>query len=538
MSLSERCIKAFPTLVVAFAFITAVDGIAYYLGEDINWDLLNYHFYNGYAYTHGVMLKDSLGTIQSYLDPFLNSFYYLLIINFSPLVVNLVIASMQSLSIIFVFILSMNVFNEISFNKRFIMSTMIASSAIFGPVFWSEIGGTMGDTLLSSGVILSLLFIVKMIQSVGHFRKQIFFIFLAGIPVGLVSGMKFTNMVYAVGIFIALSLVVVIDNHLNFKIKILFLGLFILSSSLGLVVIYGPIGWELWRHYGNPVFPYYNNIFKSPYISSVPISDSRWFPRSFLGYLEMPFRFCTIQSLSNNRLFGLEIPFKICFFAIIAVLIPLSILVNIARSSINIDTNRLVIIFMTMFMLVSFIVWEVFFSYYRYIAALEIISPLVTAILISSFFKNAMKYTSLFGIIILSISLYSIPDSNWGRKSFTSSYFGLNNTSFSKVKNSLIVVGYVPIGFVLPYFPKSDHFISASPSMAMTPKFSRIYYKTLSHWHHQVYFLGRYDSNLRSAKQHVSNISQKYKIYLQTNTCHTFPTRIFPIVLCQMSRVK
>ncbi len=163
------------SITAAALFAVLVCLIGYYMGADRNWDLQNYHFYNGYLYSHGKLITDSIATVQSYLDPLLNSFYYILISNLSPLQVNLIIVALQSLTISSVFFLSMIVFEKNSYFSKFILSLIVSTSAIFGPIFWSEIGGTMGDTLLVFPVIISIIFIVKTITTADNIKQRIIF---------------------------------------------------------------------------------------------------------------------------------------------------------------------------------------------------------------------------------------------------------------------------------------------------------------------------------------------------------------------------
>ena len=46
------------------------------MGQDANWDLLNYHLYNGFAFLHSRSARDLLPTgLQSYLNPVLDALY-------------------------------------------------------------------------------------------------------------------------------------------------------------------------------------------------------------------------------------------------------------------------------------------------------------------------------------------------------------------------------------------------------------------------------------------------------------------------------
>ena len=50
-------LKAMPWVVVAISALVACDFVVV-RGEDLNWDLLNYHYYSGYALVNGRFADD------------------------------------------------------------------------------------------------------------------------------------------------------------------------------------------------------------------------------------------------------------------------------------------------------------------------------------------------------------------------------------------------------------------------------------------------------------------------------------------------
>lgn len=531
-----------PQIAVIALFAILVCLIGFYLGADINWDLQNYHFYNGYLYLHEKLLKDSLCTVQSYLDPLLNSFYYLLITNLTPLQANMMIASLQSLSLSAIFFLSMLVFEKNNYAYKFALSIIIAISVIFGPTFYSEIGGTIGDTLLAFPVIISIILIVKtIIAKKNSLKQQMIYVAVSGIMIGFVSGLKFTNMIYAVGMFVSLAIILLIMK-LKYKEQLLILFIFSSMTALSFIAIYAPIGLLLYKHFQNPIFPYFNNIFKSPYLLPYAFHDARWFPKHFIGYFKIPFELCFryIHNTSSHNYKRMELPFRTYLFAIIFVLLPFYI-INFFKFHKFKESKLYASLFIVLFFTVSFIVWEKMFSYYRYIAVLEIIAPFTIVVMLASFFKNGFKDSKvpiIIAVLVLVVSLFSLPAPNWGREPFTNSYFGINKKVFKKYRKSLIVVGHIPIGFVLPYFPNNVEVIGLPERIdGLTKLFQKSYLHKLTNFKGNIYYLSQYSKSLSIVKEHAKFLKLKYNLKIEYNKCKKINTNIYPIAICKMIKL-
>ena len=74
--------------------------VVWQLGRSIGFDTLNYEYSTGFQQLHGFGSAFNLaGQLQTYLQPPLSLFYYLLIRHLSPLEANLAIALFESLAV-------------------------------------------------------------------------------------------------------------------------------------------------------------------------------------------------------------------------------------------------------------------------------------------------------------------------------------------------------------------------------------------------------------------------------------------------------
>ena len=516
--------------------------MAFKLGADINFDLLNYHFYDGFLFIHGRTISDSIATVQSYLTPYLAVIYYFLIMNFSPFIVNMVIATAQSFGIFLVFILSMMLLEKLELRIRIFCSFMISISVIFGPIFYSEIGGTMGDSLTAILIIASLILLIKFIDEAQKDKTNIrfaiiFLIFSASLN-GIASAIKLTNAVYAVGISISLALILLLINKINFRKKIIYLSIFVIGILTSFILAYFPIGYMLWENFKNPVFPYFNNIFHSPYASFSSVQDMRWFPKDIWGYILMPFLFIFRQvqwQPDATKWIGMEIPFRTVLFAFFAILMPIYLFLeskNLFKYKKQMDFK---ILFLAFFFLFSYLIWLKTFCYYRYIIVLEMLAPLLVFLMFYKIF-NRFNKKYFFAIFVFGISLLSLPLHNWGRiNPYPNSYFGINKSAFSTYKSSLVIVGDAPMGFLLPYFPDDDRFMGLPVRIPATRAFMNKYLSTLKDWNGNIYYLTIHNP---PDPVRFADLLRNYNLLLSYNDCNKIDTSVFPISICRLKKVE
>ena len=122
-------------------------------GQDQNWDLLNYHLYNPYALLHGLEGKNiAPAQIQSFYNPILDVPTYLFIAHLRPIVAGSVLGAVQGINLWLAYEISLVVLSSFSRRRGYklcLFAFMISLGSFFGAVNLAEIGGTMGDNIVS-----------------------------------------------------------------------------------------------------------------------------------------------------------------------------------------------------------------------------------------------------------------------------------------------------------------------------------------------------------------------------------------------------
>ena len=65
-------------LLLTIGIILISGALSLFLGQDLNFDLQNYHFYNGFAFLSSRLDTDiAPAGLQTYFNPFVDVFHYL-----------------------------------------------------------------------------------------------------------------------------------------------------------------------------------------------------------------------------------------------------------------------------------------------------------------------------------------------------------------------------------------------------------------------------------------------------------------------------
>lgn len=168
------------------------------VGKDANWDLFNYHFYNGWAAWSGLSFANMApAQLQSFFNPALDIPQYLAIAHLSPPLVGFIIGAIQGTNVFLVFA----IVRDLGRVDRTVpaMATAIGAGvvALTGPLAASELGATMGDLTLTVPVLLGVSLTVRAFRSEDR-RRAGWKIIGAGLCLGAAVGIKHTNGSYAI----------------------------------------------------------------------------------------------------------------------------------------------------------------------------------------------------------------------------------------------------------------------------------------------------------------------------------------------------
>lgn len=458
MSFATRaCLLLFP---VAYGLLA----LAY--GQDANWDLRNYHWYNAYAFLNGRYGFDLLPSQTPYFyNPLLDLPLFLLGTSASAMTTTFMLGFVQGLNFVLLFTLARRVmavpapvtvqkdgatYNDSINQHRNSWALLIAFAGLMGGGVLGELGTSFYDNIVSLGVLGTLsVLVLRLGQADEGKRVRWWKWLLAGIPVGFVSGLKLPTTLFAVGIGLAFFLYRGKMGE-RFKRSALVASGMLFGFALGL----GPWAIYLQSEFANPLFPYFNDLFLSPLAPAASARDMNFLAQG-LEKLYFPLLF-TYDPLQVGEVLWRDIKIVLVY-----VLLPLIILWRLSSDRRTAAYNKLNDLatprrtFVLLAGVFSYIVWLLMFGIYRYAIPLEMLAALLLFLSIDLLRANAYSKKMVFLGLLLACFAATIP-ANWGRVTHGQNFVLVKETYLPAGRNHMILMaGFQPYSHVLPAFPPS-----------------------------------------------------------------------------------
>jgi len=370
-------------------------------GQDAFWDVQNYHLYNAFALFHPHRHDVEIAQTQTFLNPILDIPLYLLTITFThtPQLISFIMGMPFGVLAFFALRVAFRLFGRQPHNV--IMAVIAALFGLSGTAAAGQIGLSTNEVPVAALVIAGFDFLlIAIADRAVHFKPLI----LAGLLTGLAAGAKLTATPYAIGLAAAACTVF---PPRRLPVALLTIGL---TGAIGVAATGGPWMAHLYAAYGNPIFPYDNQIFNSPWAGSWSYTDVRFFPRTKLQWLFYPFWWAR-----PNVMIVAEVNFADPRLAAIYILAPLAVLAaSLRRRLIPSPAWRAVIIFWP----VSYIFWEKLFSIYRYAIPLEIIGGMIFVGAISVLLPKKPRLAAAAACLLTAAIGAATVYPDWGHRPF------------------------------------------------------------------------------------------------------------------------
>jgi len=428
-------------------------------GKGIGWDQQNYHFYNVYAWLSGRMdYHIAPAGMHSWLSPILYVPHYWLINHFSPLVAGATFAAWAGLNFGLIYALARLALQNCSRSSAAIIALICGLVGCLDPLFVGELGSTDADGIVSLPVLAGLCAICWAGWHDRSEKQRNVAYASAGVFLGMAAGLKWTCFVYAVAATLAL---VVLWRVMQMD-RRRFLW-FAAGGILGYLPAGGYWNWLLWTRYGNPILPFWNDRFHSPWAKAIDFRDMRFIPQTIESAISYPFQwFVGLHPTSEGE-------FRLATFAFLSILIPLIAAVLLgqaisrpwrnraARQESSLTVARQPLWFLLTFAVFSYILWMRLFSIQRYLIPLALIAGLL--IWLSLDYLIQWKAAKIVAFLILSgFSIYwmQMENQSW-RVPYGTTWFGLKIPNEVLTPGTLyIMLGPGPMGYVVPFLPESS----------------------------------------------------------------------------------
>jgi hypothetical protein len=281
-----------------------------YGGKDVNWDLLNYHYYLPYELL-GMRLDQDFfaASAQSYLNPVGYLPFYLMVSHgWHSVMVSIVLAAAQSVSIGLLYLTAWELFAHLPAGERRFFSALAAALGAATGVYWMTVGGSFLDPLLVPPMLGGLLLMVRAGRHAAGRAAA------AGALFGAAAALKYSNAAYALA---ALPLSLAMPGVIGAS-RLRACLAYLSAAVLAVGILAGPWLALLWREFGNPVFPLMNGWFRSPDTLQFNMIGERFALHDASAVIAVPFRMATLDPRIYSENFAPDLRFAALLVTLLA----------------------------------------------------------------------------------------------------------------------------------------------------------------------------------------------------------------------------
>jgi hypothetical protein len=428
-------------------------------GKDMSWDLFNYHIYAPHAASHYSLASDFMGSgWVRYLNPYAHMpFYWMVTAGWHSIIISSLLAIVHSLNLFLVWQLSRRVvFSEKDSDRDWVaLSTFFAGTNI---VFLGLIGSTFSDPLLSVLVLLALLQALGAGASPGGAR-----LILAGLLVGVATGLKLTNVVFS----FALAIMVILHAS-SWKQAIRSACWISIGWCIGFLLANGYWMLGLYREFKNPFFPLLNQYFQSPDFPLDPIRHERFTPVHWYDPILFPIK--ALQHASWVYYENASPDWRFAVAAILALALGGKVLCRryIAPSRTNAEQSASIGgPAICIFFVASFCAWQATSGNARYALPLFLIIGPVCVWLASVLFKERPPLAKIVLLVVASIQGFVVMQvgnprmGGGGDSEWTGQWITFDVPQKLREKgHAFLSLGFQSHGVIAPFVHPSSRFVN------------------------------------------------------------------------------
>jgi hypothetical protein len=449
------------TIIVTSLCVAGCATYAIYAGQDGCWDQRNYHIYVVHAWLTGRTSGDvAPAQIQTWLNPFPHLLQYWLVFHVRPVAAGASMGALAGLNGTLLWMLARRFQGSASSLLVRLNAAFMVGLGLTGSMFLSFLGTTFAEYLCSPFVLGGLLCLTTIDN--GAISTSRFL--LSGLLLGAACGLKLTNLVYALGMSAAL---LVLWPLLRFRFRAMVA--YAVGGIVGFALLGGYWAAKLWLEFRNPMFPFFNGIFRSPWFEPTNFSDSRSVPQSLLTALvTYPFEWL-LGGIHPTA----EPSFRDPRFAFVAALLPLAIVaVTVSRTSTVPRTEARIEIrrfwLLMLFFGFSFIIWLKEFGIQRYALPLELLTGVVLFNSLEQILSNARARITVLALLTLFAVLWTRP-ADWEHVPYGDNWFGFTPPPRSEPSTLFVMLSWRPTSYVVPYLPQNDQYVRLGGNMPLEP---------------------------------------------------------------------
>jgi hypothetical protein len=429
----------------AFLLLTTLFWAAFVivLGKDTSWDFRNYHWYAPYAFlNHREALDVVVAHQASYYNPFLDIPYYWLAVHTHAWIALGVLGFVQGANVVPLYLIARE---GLRIADREIGAGALALLGQAGALTLSMFGTTYYDNVMSVFALsgLAVLILNRDALRDGPLGRAAAIAGLAGSITGCAFGLKLPEMPFCIGF--AAALMALGGKFKQQSVRLIAGGIggvlaFLLFSAWWMLHIKALTG--------NPLFPYFNDYWRSPLVLALPYRDLRFVPFHFWRQLFFPFLFSIDWHVADDLGYQ-DIRVLVAYCTVI----PAIAIWLLRRESRDALFDKRVTLPLFAFAAVSYFVWLRFFAIYRYIILLEMLAPTLIVAAVSLYPLQRRSRYLILGALCFAILVTARSDF-LERAPVEDPYIQVALPPIPHPdKTMVLMTGDEPMGFIAPSLP-------------------------------------------------------------------------------------
>jgi hypothetical protein len=424
-------------------------------GPDNYWDLLYYHLYAPWAYLHHRYLYDvGPAQAQGFFNPTADFLFYSMIsskLNDFPRVIAFIMGAVHGINAALVLAIACHILRPVGAVERLVLRGSALAMGVSGAGFISLLGVTSNDLMNSIFILASLLCLLELAERAGE-RRAWRGLALSGLLAGIGVGLKYTVVVFLPGLGL---IALVIAWRAKSVVAPIAFGV---AVVLGFLAAAGHHLLTLWQTFGNPTFPFLNNIFHSPYYDSTSLLDTQFMPRDLWQFLFYPFYWT-----KTNSYVVTELPFRdwrgaIAYLAIISGLLAFGIrALRPARHRDGLDRETRGLALLFIFLVVSYLVWESMFGNLRYGVTLELLTGVASMGALIWIFDDG-RWRIIVAMVLLATLAATTITIDWGHRPYGEKYIDVRVPPLPP-KSEVLVATWDAVSYFIPFSEPTAHYL-------------------------------------------------------------------------------
>ena len=442
----------------------------YLLGKDMSWDTLNYHLYLGYSALNNRFSQDyfAAGSL-GYLNPYAYApFYAMVRAGLPALLICSIFATVHSIILWLTFELGVAVCPSKDDRTRLLAGVSTVVLAFMNPILMQQIGSCFADITTAELALAGWLLLASAVQV-----PRISRVLCAGLVLGAASALKLSNALPAVSAF-----VMVIMLPLNWRGKVRHGFLYGISLGVGFAAVSAPWSYRLFKVFGNPMFPMFNNIVRSPEFTTESMTHYRFVPDSIADALWRPFAMIDPVRMVHEELSAPDPRY--------AILVVLTILF-IARwvweyfgqasplpNKPQIKDSSRVLAALGWALCLNWIIWLRAAGNGRYVLTMACVAAAVIVGMLFRLFESRPKVRNYILLVIVAtqaIQLYMGAEYRWNGTPWGGPWFDISIPEKLKTERNLyLTLGVQSNSFIAPFLSKDSGFVNFAGGYTLDPE--------------------------------------------------------------------